>query len=200
MASEWFYEYSGKEHGPIPPETLLHLARHGAITRASLVRRQGMSQCVAADKVKGLFVDSSAGKSAADGSDATPQEHVFEHLSKALEYCIADKDGDLMKQTPLIGCIWPWSTKILLHYELLGIERLPTPDTDMSLPLGQRTKPVKDLFRAVIKATLCDRPQHAASVEEVRRMQLRKEQRDCALICKQFQDSSWIFMDEALDR
>jgi hypothetical protein len=54
-AKKWFYEYEGRKVGPIPSETLLHLARYGVIHRQTRVWEGEASEPVVADTVDGLF-------------------------------------------------------------------------------------------------------------------------------------------------
>ena len=55
MASEWYVQVYGVEHGPLPAETLKALARNGRISPDTPVKLGVSGQWVAADHVKGLF-------------------------------------------------------------------------------------------------------------------------------------------------
>jgi hypothetical protein len=200
MGSEWFYEYDGKKIGPIPSETLRHLARHGAISKTSPVWKQGMSASVHAEKVKGLF-DSSLDSTSSTVTDSASQGEpaVIKYLRAVLDACCDDDTGNLMKGSPSLGFVNPWSVaKVLLSYEIGSLEQLPTPVVDMSLPLGKRTKPVKSMFQVTVHAVLCVRPAYATTMAEVRKAQPGRHEEDEALICKEFEDGSWVFMSSSL--
>jgi hypothetical protein len=200
MKLEWFYEYEGRECGPIPSETLLHLAQHGAISRESRVRKQGMAQSVAAERVKGLFPAVDATPSSKAHAPALSGGLVATYLRKALDHCRDDADGDLMKQSPPIGTIWPWGcVKFLLDYEICGIQQVPAPVVDMNLPLGARTKPVKAMYQASLKVTICERPAYRTTLAQLRLLQPGREEMEPVLTCKEFEDGSWIFMDSTLE-
>jgi hypothetical protein len=158
-----------------------------------------MTQLVAAEKVKGLFTTGTDGAAPTAGERLRPEEAVSVYLRKALDHCLEEADGDLLKHTPPIGCIWPWYGKVLLAYEIRGIEKLPTPVVDMSLPLGQRTKPVRAMFQALLKASLCERPAYPTTLAELRRTEPGKLQADLILRCKEFEDGTWLFMDSSLE-
>jgi hypothetical protein len=116
-----------------------------------------------------------------------------------LEACCEDDTGNLMKGTPSLGFVNPWSpTKVLLSYEIGNIEQLPTPIVDMNLPLGKRTKPVKSMFQATVHAVLCTRPAYRTTLAEVRKAQPGRHEEDETLICKEFEDGSWVFMSSSL--
>lgn len=198
MGSEWYYDYDGQKIGPIPSETLLHLARHGAISRTSAVWKHGMSASVAAEKVRGLFAPSSGSASQATTNETSPPESpATRYLRAVLDACCEDDTGSLMRGTPSLGFINPWSAKVLLSYKVGNVEQLPTPVVDMSLPIGKRTKPVKAMFQATVHAVLCSRPAYATTLAEVRKAQPGRHEEDELLICKEFEDGSWVFMSSS---
>ena len=54
-AGLWFYEYEGRKIGPIPLETLRHLAAYGAIYRKTRVWQGDTSEPIDAQAVDGVF-------------------------------------------------------------------------------------------------------------------------------------------------
>ncbi len=77
-ADMWFYEYEGRKVGPIPAETLFHLARRGIIQRQSRLWRGDESAPAFAGTVDGLF-------ESANGSSSSPSEPAL----------IQDSESDL---------------------------------------------------------------------------------------------------------
>ncbi len=201
MGTEWFYEYEGKKVGPIPSETLRHLARHGAILRQSIIWKSGVAGSFPADKIRGLFDSAAIGTGVeSDGVPSEAEQPVLKYLREVLDACCADADGDLMSKTPQLGFIAPWPpSKGLLAYDVRDLRQLPTPVVDMSLPLGKRTKPVAVMFQAKVHVVLCVRPSHPTTVAEVHRLQPGRHEDDVELICKNFDDGSWIFLDASLE-
>jgi hypothetical protein len=55
MISEWFYEQSGKQIGPVTSTDLKALAASRKLAPANLVWKEGMEQWVRADTLRGLF-------------------------------------------------------------------------------------------------------------------------------------------------
>lgn len=62
MATEWHYSRNGKQHGPVSVNELRELAADGQLQRDDLVWREGMTDWMPAEKVKGLFDEVSAKK------------------------------------------------------------------------------------------------------------------------------------------
>lgn len=54
-ALEWFYAKDNRQEGPVTPQELKQLASSGQLKPADLVWREGMTEWIAAAKVKGLF-------------------------------------------------------------------------------------------------------------------------------------------------
>jgi hypothetical protein len=124
---------------------------------------------------------------------------VLKYLREVLDACCDDSEGSLMNRTPQLGLIAPWPpSKGLLAYEVRGMEQMPTPFVDMSLPLGKRTKPVAAMFQAQVHVVLCMRPKYATTLSEVRKLQPGRHEEDVTLLCKNFDDGSWIFLDASL--
>jgi len=55
MATQWYVESGGKEHGPLSPAELRAMAEQGRITGSTRVRQGTDGAWVAAHRVKGLF-------------------------------------------------------------------------------------------------------------------------------------------------
>src|SRR5207237_399004 len=55
MRQQWHYTRAGKQFGPVPAAELKQLASSGRLSARDLVWKEGMSEWVAAYKVKGLF-------------------------------------------------------------------------------------------------------------------------------------------------
>jgi hypothetical protein len=191
--SGWYYEYDGKKHGPVPSETLRHLASHQAITTDTTVWKEGMAEGVPASRVKGLFAQNQS-------TSADPNAEVKKMLDVALEACRNDAEASLSNHNPPMGVISPWSVSdVLLDFEVTDVQQLPTPVDDPSVPASKKTKPVRLIWRAVVKVVLCDRPRQAMPVAELRRLQPGRRESEAVLIAKQFADGDWIFMDASLE-
>ncbi|HIQ22992.1 MAG TPA: DUF4339 domain-containing protein, partial [Planctomycetes bacterium] len=54
-AAEWFYARENRQHGPVSPLELRHLAASGQLRPEDLVWREGLADWIPAAKVKGLF-------------------------------------------------------------------------------------------------------------------------------------------------
>jgi Zn-dependent protease with chaperone function len=59
MASDWYCQIDGEEHGPLSPDQIRTMAQIGQLTRESLVRKGFSGPWVSAKRVKGVFDDSS---------------------------------------------------------------------------------------------------------------------------------------------
>jgi len=57
MGTEWFYEQSGQQFGPLTSAQLKQLAESGSVDRKALVWRRGDQKKVPATTVKGMFPD-----------------------------------------------------------------------------------------------------------------------------------------------
>jgi hypothetical protein len=189
----WYYEYDGKRFGPVPADTLRHLATHQAITPSTTVWKDGVADGVPGGRVKGLF--SQPHTPASDD-----HAEVKKMLDIALEACRNDAEPSLSKHNPPMGFISPWSVSdVLLDYAVTDVHQLPTPVDDPSVPASKKTKAVRLMWRAIVKIVLCDRPRQAMPVAELRRLQPGRRESESVLIAKQFVDGDWIFLDASLE-
>jgi len=193
----WFYEYNGEKVGPIPSETLKHLAAHGAITPETHIWRSDRQAPVLASRVKNLFPEIVEAVVAED--DAT--DTIVLYLTAALNAC-RDEDEDRLKgHAPPIHAIHPFSiSEILLDFTIERVRELPVPAYDPLLPLHQQTKPVRQMFEATVRVILCHRPSYRTTLGEIRRMQPGRREDIVVYECKEFKDGEWIFLDAALTR
>jgi uncharacterized RDD family membrane protein YckC len=60
MASQWYYTQDYEQHGPVDSPTLKQLAMTGQLQPYDLVWKAGMPDWMAAEKVRGLFVNTPA--------------------------------------------------------------------------------------------------------------------------------------------
>jgi len=74
-SGEWYYARGNQQHGPVSATELKALAESGALSPDDLVWRAGMSDWVAARRIKGLF-DSPAAGSVSAARTAVPQSSV----------------------------------------------------------------------------------------------------------------------------
>ena len=196
MPADWFYEYDGRRTGPVPSETLRHLAYHGAISPETNVWKGGMDTPVPASQVKNLFRDV---VEASVVRESHANETVTQYLQEALDAC-RDEDEDRLKaHAPPIAAIHPFSISgILLDYEIVEIRRVPTPVFDSSLPPERQTKPVRQMYEATVRVTLCQRPNYRASLEEIRQLQPGRHEETVIYQCKEFNDGEWLFLDASI--
>jgi len=198
MTVVWFYEYEGIKVGPVPPATIRHLATCGAITHETKVWQGDMETPVRASQIKNLFPSRAV---SAPPIKAQSVETVRSYLTEALNACRNEDEDRLQEHVPRLFAIHPFSIQhILLDFEIVQIDKLPTPIIDLSLPLGQRTKPVRQLFEAVVRVVLCDRPSYRGSLEEIRRLQVGRCEQAVSYQCKEFMDGDWLFLHSALTK
>lgn len=130
-------------------------------------------------------------------------ETVAKYLAEVLEAC-RDDDADearLMNHVPRIDGIHPFGiSTVLLEFSIAKITQLPTPIFDPTLPPENRTKPVRQLFEAVVNVVLCDRPKYRTTLAEIRRFQPGRRSEMVVYECKEFEDGQWIFLDAELTR
>lgn len=198
MTLIWFYEYEGIKVGPVPPATIRHLAACGAITQETKVWQGDMETPVLASRIKNLFPSPAV---SAPPVNAQSIETVRAYLTEALNACRDEDEDRLKKHVPPLFAIHPFSTPhILLDFDIVQINKLPTPIIDPSLPMGQRTKPVRQLFEAAVRVVLCDRPSYRGSLEEIRRLQVGRCEQAVTYECKEFMDGEWLFLNAALTK
>jgi hypothetical protein len=193
MSTQWFYERDGQKHGPVPAATLRHLAECGGLTPATNVWQGDMKAPVPAVRVKNLFPNAVL---TPQNNSPEPTRTVADYLTETLNACRDEDEDRLKNHVPRLMSIHPFSIGwILLEFEIMKIVKLPTPIHDPSLPLGQRTKPVRQLFDATVSVVLCTRPKYRGSLDEVRRLQVGRREDVVVYECKEFMDGDWIFMD-----
>jgi hypothetical protein len=184
----WYYEYGGKKIGPVPGETLRHLADHSAIKPDTSVWRDGMDTPVAASKIKNLFPAS-----------AGDIDVARTYLSTVLDAVMDEDEARLEHHDPHLMFFHASTVSgVLVAYKILSIVPKTPPIFDPSLSAGEQTKPVRQLFDANVRATFCDRPHYACSLAELREKLPGRRDEVMLLKCKQFTDGDWIFIDGTL--
>lgn len=193
MAS-WFYEYDGQRHGPVSSDTLRHLAKHGAIAPSTRIWKDGVGTAALASQVKNLF---SGERQGVASPKPTGQETVHGYLSQVLDAVRDEDEARLKASVPPLHALMLCDSiaSILLDYNIRSIEMLPVPPDDPSAPASQRTKPVRQIFRAQVAAVLCVRPNVPTSMDVIRRTQPGRREQTFVIGCKEFMDGAWLFMD-----
>jgi hypothetical protein len=193
MTPEWFYEYEGKKHGPVPAATLRHLAAHGAINADTTIWKAGLQSAVKASQIKNLLSGQSITRSAVSGPEPTGAVRIY--LEKALSAEVSgDSASQLEANSPpifihhsfLIG-------SILLDFNIMSIEQLPVPIIDADTPPEKRTKPVRNCFLARVMATVCDRPAVRMTLAALEASAVRRRELIVEYECKEFEDGNWLF-------
>jgi hypothetical protein len=132
-------------------------------------------------------------------SELVENDAVIGYLRAALDAC-RDEER-LNDHTPRIVAFHSFSISgILLDYEIVSIRPVETPVNDLSIPLGERTKPVRQMFEAVVRVVLCDRFYYQCSLDEIRQIRPGCREETITYECKEFEDGDWLFMDAELSR
>ena len=189
----WFYEFDGKEHGPVPEETLAHLAKHGAISRATLVRREAGQPAVLAGQVAFLESHLTVNGTAPRQDDSGLL--VKSVLSKALETIRngvdAASDPALAGVVHISRCLTGPNKVALLDYRIECLEPLPTDNENRSASL----KRVSRRFKAIVQAKVCKPLSWTDSIDELNKH--ATEQRNIAITydCCQLEGGHWSLVE-----
>jgi hypothetical protein len=174
------------------------VAEAGKIIPTTEVRKKRTGS---SDRSREMSQLSPAGGAAVVRPKQSPTATARKHLETALDARCEENNMDLWtSHSPPISAIHPFKLDVLLGYRVKSITEEPVPYVDPSTPPEERIKPVRRLFHAVVDVSLCDRPRHRATLEEVRRnppggvRQLTVEYK-----CKEFEDG-WLFLDASLER
>jgi hypothetical protein len=192
--SSWFYEYDGQRHGPVNSSTLRHLAKHGAIIPSTRIWKDGVEAAAQASQVKNLFSSVSRAVASRETAD---HETVCDYLKQVLDAVRDDDEARLKASAPPLHAMMLCDSiaSVLLDYEVLAIESMPVPPENPNAPASQRTKPLRQLFKAKVSAVLCARPKTPTPVDVIRRTQLGRREQIFLIGCKEFADGEWLFMD-----
>ncbi|MCA9069330.1 MAG: DUF4339 domain-containing protein [Planctomycetaceae bacterium] len=85
MASRWIVKRKDKEQGPFTSEQLKKLAASGQLRTTDLIRKHNSDQYVKADKVKGLFDDSSSKSSRPKRSSGKQPEMLVAEVVEVID-------------------------------------------------------------------------------------------------------------------
>lgn len=197
MSNEWFYEYEGEKHGPVPPQTLKHLARHGAIVAETRIWKVGVASPVQASRIKNLLPVAEVSTKASIPS--VQHETVGSYLQQVLEAIRDEDDRRWETAAPPLHVYSSFSTQwILLEYEVQSIKQLPSPIINEDTPPTKRTKPVRQLFEATVRVVVCERPNYRGSLAEIRHLAPGRREQTVTYECKEFQDGMWLFFSESV--
>lgn len=121
MASEWYYQDSGREVGPLSSGTLRQCASSGLITRDTLVRRADVARWVPASRVRGLFPSQTlpvvvSPNSSAGGSSSAPRPLLRPSASRPRELTAAGvklAQAELLRSLSMFHFVSPQAQQIL---------------------------------------------------------------------------------------
>ncbi len=181
--SHWYYEYGGKKVGPVPSETLHHLADYHAIKPDTNIWKDDMDTPVHASKAKSLFP-------ASKGDITTARLY----LTKALEAVMDEDEGRHMDHEPHL-LLTHASSGILVEYKIISITPTTPPVYDLNLHPDKQPKPVRHMYDAQVLVTFCDRPLHPCPLAELRKSKPGRRVEAFQLECKEFVDGDWSFWD-----
>ena len=184
----WYYEFGGKKTGPVPGETLHHLADHHAIRPDTKIWKDDMEAPVLASKVKNLFPASAGDINVA---------HT--HLTTALDAVMDEDEGRLLNHNPHLFFTHA-SSGILVDYKIVSITPILPPVLDSKMSFENQTKPVRHMFSSQVLVTFCDRPLHPCPLAELRATRPGRRVEAMRLECTEFADGDWSFLDRAYSR
>ncbi len=181
--STWYYEFGGKKVGPVPSETLHHLADFHAIRPETNIWKDDMEAPVHACKAKNLFPASTGDLNMA---------HT--NLTTALSAVMDEDEKRLVAHRPRLLFIHS-SPGILIDYKIISITTKTVPDFDPNLAPEEKMKPIRHLFDAQVLVTFCDRPLHPCPLAELRISKPGRRVEAFQLQCTEFADGDWKFWD-----
>ena len=181
--SNWFYEFGGKKTGPVPSETLHHLADHHAIMLNTNVWKDDMEAPVPAYKIKHLFAATVGDMNAA-----------HKYLTTALEAVMDEEESRLLKHRPRLFFTHSCSG-ILIEYKIVSIAPKTLPAMDPNVTPDKETEPVRHLFDAQVLVTFCTRPLHPCPLPELRESKPGRRVEKLQLECTEFVNGDWNFWD-----
>jgi len=181
--SNWYYEFGGKKTGPVPGETLHHLADHHAIMLNTKVWKDDMDAPVPAYKIKHLFAATVGDINAA-----------HKYLTTALDAVMDEDEGRLLKHHPRLFFTHSCSG-ILIEYKIVSITPKTLPAFDPNLAPEKETELVRHLFDAQVLVTFCTRPLHPCPLPELRESKPGRRVEKLQLECTEFANGEWNFWD-----
>lgn len=107
--------------------------------------------------------------------------------------------GRLERHKPLLGIYLASCTfSILLDYTILSVVSKTPQKFDPKKPIGQQTKPVRQLFEAAVLLTLCERPNHSGTLATLLASQPATHSEAVTLDCREFEDGNLFFWGGAV--
>lgn len=194
----WFYEYEDGKYGPVPQETIAHLAKHRAIGPRTRLWRGDAPEPVEAAHFP--FLQAHLSVSEGENRLAVSTQGVRAVLERALDAVRSQTDGSLADSKPPIlhlGTSFIGVRAVaLIDYRVLAIEPrdvqsrsdVPSPRTTV----GQYT--------AIVRANVCKPFSWQASVEELRKHGTDKRQVDIVYDCIERADGSWQLFEVIQDK
>lgn len=116
------------------------------------------------------------------------------YLAKALDAERYDQKDRLRHHEPPLGIAVILVSRILLDYTILSVTTETPPRFDPKIPLGQQTRPVSQMFEAVVSVTLCDRPNYPGTFAELLASRPKTYSENWKFNCKEFTDGYWFFL------
>jgi hypothetical protein len=191
----WFYEYDGKEHGPVPRETLVHLATHGAINRASALRCETGHATMPAGQVAFLEPHFANNASVAEKVDSgslvrSLLSNALDTIRNGVEVTPNEPLTDVVHQS---RCLVGLNKAMLLAYQIETVESLPIE----SVKRSPSAKSISQCFKAVVQARVCKPLSWTDSIDQLKKH--APEQRSIVIIyhCYQLQAGRWILEELA---
>ena len=181
--SNWYYESGGKKIGPVPGDTLHHLADHHAIMHDTNIWKDGMDSPVHASKIKNLFPVSVGNINVA-----------HKHLTTALDAVMDEDEGRLLRHDPRLFFIHSCSG-ILIDYKIISIVPMTPPVFDPDVAAEKQPEAVRHLFEAQLLVTFCDRPLHPCPLTELRESKPGRRVEKLQLECTELVSGVWNFWD-----
>jgi hypothetical protein len=123
------------------------------------------------------------------------------YLAEALEAFKYDDTESLKRHQPRLALLFVTQRySVLLDYSILSVTTKTPPKFDPKIPVGQQTKPVSQMFEAVVSVTLCDRPNYRGTFAELLASRPKTYGEVWKFNCKEFTDGDWVFVDASWGR
>lgn len=198
LMTKWFYEYAGEKLGPVPQQTVVHLARHGAIGPRTRVWNGEDATPTELEQLS--FLQALRLNEGPECPATAPSLSVRDILQRALD-AVRDHAEDSLQQAK--PTIWHCATRFsganrvaLIEYRIPAVEQLGI--ESFRSTAGSKT-PLR-VYRAVVCAFVCAPVTWEATVEELRKHGKEKREISIEYECIEWKDGGWALHEISRDR
>lgn len=196
--TKWFYEYAGEKLGPVPQQTVVHLARYGAIGPRTRVWNGEDATPTELEHLS--FLEPTRSHEGPECWATDPSMSVRDILQRALDAVLDHTEDSLLQAKPTISHITMRFSGMkrvaLIEYRIPAVEQLGI--ETFRATAGSKT-PLR-VYIAVVVAFVCNPLGWDATVEELRKHGKEKREVLIEYECIEWKDGGWALNEMSRDR